>query len=369
MAQIKKKICMVVPTHWSAQMGGSQYQAKCLVEALIQKKTCEIYYVTRNSKPRFQAEDGYKLIDISSSDYAKSYGFYFDFFKLMKALYAIQPDIIYQRVGGAYTGISAYYAKQKNCKMIWHIAHDNDVQPYYQQKLLRGKRFIDKKILEYGIRNATDIVAQTSDQADLLFQHYGKKARCIVKNFHPFLDEEIHKARAIKVIWVANLKKTKQPEFFVKLAQDIHQRGINANFVMIGKESGEMSWQHSFEKEVSSTPNLKYLGPKTIDEVNEILNTGHLFVNTSESEGFANTFIQSWFRRVPVISLNCNPENIFDKNNIGRHGGNYQNMVEDVIELIKNNELRKKMGDDAKQYALTNHSMRNAEELVDILTG
>jgi glycosyltransferase involved in cell wall biosynthesis len=349
-------------------MGGSQYQAKCLMEILIKKKSYEIYYVTRNSKPGFQAKDGYQLIDIGSSNFAKSYGFYFDFFKLKRALDAIQPDIIYQRVGGAYTGISAYYSKQNNCKMIWHIAHDSDVQPYFQQNLLRGKKFIDKKILEYGLRNATHIVAQTSNQADLLFQNYGRKAKCIVKNFHPFLEEKMAKTGVIKVIWVANLKKTKQPEIFLKLAQNIYQRGIKANFVMIGNESGEENWQRSFEKEVSSTPNLEYLGPKTIDEVNEILKTGHIFVNTSESEGFANTFIQSWFRQVPVLSLNCNPENIFDKNNIGKYSGNYQNMVEDVIELIKNNGLREKMGSDAKEYAMLNHSMQSSEQLIEILT-
>jgi glycosyltransferase involved in cell wall biosynthesis len=252
--------------------------------------------------------------------------------------------------------------------MIWHIAHDSDVQPYFQQNLLRGKKFIDKKILEYGLRNTTHIVAQTRNQADLLFQNYGREVTSVIKNFHPFLDEKMLKEKKIKVFWVANLKNFKQPDLFIKLARDIYSRGIKADFVMIGKKNNDIKWQHSFEKTVSSTPNLEYLGVKTIDEVNDILKSGHLFVNTSESEGFANTFIQSWFRQVPVISLNCNPENIFDKNNIGRHCGNYQNMVEDVIELINNNELREKMGRDAKKYALENHSMQNTEQLIEMLT-
>lgn len=365
MGLIKKKICIVIPTHWSAQMGGSQYQAKCLIDALIKKDKYEIYYVTRNSQPNFQTE-GYQLIDIGSSKFAKSYGFYLDYFKLKAAFDKIKPDVIYQRVGGAYTGISAYYAKKNQCEMVWHIAHDSDVEPYFQQKLLRGKRCLDKKILEYGIRNASNIIAQTNDQANRLLHNYGKKATFVLKNFHPIPEKEAVKSNEIKVIWVANLKKTKQPEIFINLAQAINQLKIKADFIMIGKESEDKEWQQSFEKEASSISNVEYLGSKTIDEVNNVLRKGHIFVNTSESEGFANTYIQSWLREVPVISLNCNPENIFDHNNIGRHSGTFEQMIKDVTELIKDHSLRQKMGEEAKEYALKNHTLRNAEKLLSL---
>jgi hypothetical protein len=37
--------------------------------------------------------------------------------------------------------------------------------------------------------------------------------------------------------------------------------------------------------------------------------------------------------------------------------------------VLENRQLREEMGDAAQQYALTVHSMRNAEKVVEILDG
>ena len=41
----KIKLCFIVPAHWDALMGGSQYQAKLLIEHLLTLGKYDIYYL------------------------------------------------------------------------------------------------------------------------------------------------------------------------------------------------------------------------------------------------------------------------------------------------------------------------------------
>ncbi len=122
----KPRICIVIPTHWNAVMGGSQYQAKCLVDELISVNKYEIIYLARNVNTSIDC-NGYRILKIKDFLKMARYCFFFDTPHLLFLLRKLRPDVIYQRVGCAYTGIAAYYAKHNSCKLVWHVALDNDV--------------------------------------------------------------------------------------------------------------------------------------------------------------------------------------------------------------------------------------------------
>ena len=89
------------------------------------------------------------------------------------------------------------------------------------------------------------------------------------------------------VIWIANLKRWKQPELFVRLANRLSDTGVH--FVMVGAPadaSGNESWQTPLLQDIEGAPNLSYLGPKTQEQVNALLARAHIFVNTVSTKGF-----------------------------------------------------------------------------------
>ena len=349
-------------------MGGSQYQAKCLLDNIIPNDKFEIYYLTRNYDPKFHPE-GYGIIKIADERGTGRYVSFFDVFKLLKLLYQIQPDIIYQRVACAYTGIAAYYARRNNCKMVWHISSDNDVLPLQKtNSLTNGFRYIENKILKYGIRSSHHIIAQTNQQAEFLKKHYGRTPTEVVPNFHPMPQEKINKTDPVKIVWVANFKPLKQPEYFIRLARDLIALGEKVECIMIGAPAHwDLSWQRSLENEIHEIGHLTYLGARPLEEVNSILAKAHILVNTSLYEGFANTFIQAWMRKVPVVSLHANPDGVLDQNEIGFFSGTYEKMLEKVLKLIKKPALRDKMGERSQAYAFEKHSEKNIASLVEIL--
>lgn len=357
---------MIVPNHWSAKMGGSQYQAERVVNVLIDDPVNEVTCLSRLIDSHFQPR-GYRMVQVNSKWSVPRYRRICDIPGVISALAEINPDVIYQRVGGAYTGAAAYYAKHAACRMIWHIASDTDVLPY-RECLNRGANtaWLEKRILEYGLMRASKIIAQTKIQAQLLASNYGREAAAIIPNFHPSPSEIIDKSGELKVVWIANIKPLKQPELFLQLARELSDiEGVR--FVMIGEQSTDVSWQKTLDNMAAGLHNFDYLGRRTQDEVNAMLSGAHLLVNTSRYEGFSNTFVQAWMRRVPVISLSVNPDSLLDSGMLGICSGNYEQLRSDVKGLLQQPKKLEQMGRDAALYAMENHSERNITKLIDIL--
>jgi glycosyltransferase involved in cell wall biosynthesis len=363
----RKKLCIIIPAHWAAIMGGSQYQAKVLIDALIEMDQYEIFYIANRVNPEFQPV-GYKIIEIAGSKGLRRFGAFFDTLKLLRILGEIQPDVIYQRVGCGYTGIAAYYARRHGCRMIWHVAHDRTLDPAeYRRPAAFPFGGLERKMLDYGIKRAHQIVTQSKHQQELLQANYGRAATAVIPNFHPLPEEEISKESRIKVVWVANLKEWKRPEMFVRLANDLRHLE-NAEFLMIGSAEFYGAHYKKFVDNVAQATNLTYLGGRKQEEVNQIIAKSHIFVNTSCHEGFANTFIQAWMRRVPVVSMDVDPDGVLGDEGVGFFAnGNYDALRDSVERLATDDNLRNAMGIRAQEYAFSQHSQANIQRLVDII--
>jgi glycosyltransferase involved in cell wall biosynthesis len=362
----KQRLCIVAPTHWKALMAGSEYQISCLVERLILSNRYDIYYLTRRMNPNFTPR-GYKIIQVAQGQGFRRFGEFFDARKLIRLLKAIRPDVMYQRVACGYTGIAAYYARQSDCKLVWHVAHEMEVQPF-DRVLSKNMafRYIDKKVAEYGIRHATNIIVQTRQQQEFLERYYGRKPSARIPNGHPLPKERVCKPDSVEIVWIANLKQWKQPELFINLARDLEELR-DVRFTMIGGSLWSTERHSEFLRKTEARPNLTYLGARTQDEVNSILGRAHIFVNTSVQEGFPNTFIQAWMRQVPVVSLNVNPDDVLTENSIGFVSGTYEKMKQDLIYLIERPDHRRKMGQNAQAYAFKTYSMRNMEKIIQVI--
>jgi len=147
----------------------------------------------------------------------------------------------------------------------------------------------------------------------------------------------------------------KKPEIFIKLAKIF--KDLNVNFVLAGRPS-KGSYQNMLLEQIKELPNLKYLGEIPFQRTNELLSKSSIFVNTSTTEGFSNTYIQAWMRKTPVVTLNCDPDNIIKKHKIGFHSGNFEQLVKDVRYLIENEDERREMGEIARKYAIENNDIK-----------
>jgi glycosyltransferase involved in cell wall biosynthesis len=359
-----RRVCIVNPFEHG---GGAEYQIGLLADALASSGGYEVHYLAHFLEERARSRS-YRAWRIGNGGPIPRLGYLMEARALYRTLREIDPCVIYQRVACGYTGICARYARRRAVPLVWHISHDAELS---SEPLDRGRNVVRSRLerwsVEYGIRRADRIVAQTQRQAQLLQRNYGREAAAVIPNFHPLPPENIDKQGPLTVIWIANLKPWKQPAAFVRLANRL--RGQDVRFIMIGacaEAGGNDSWQRPLLRDIDAAPNLSYLGPKSQEEVNALLAGAHIFVNTSLHEGFPNTFIQAWLRDVAVVSLHVDPDDVLQARGAGILARTEDGLADAVRELL-DPRVRMELVRRGREHALERHSMRNAEELIGLL--
>jgi glycosyltransferase involved in cell wall biosynthesis len=359
-------VCIVNPFQHG---GGAEFQISLLTAALQAANRFDVWYLTHHIAPQIQPS-GYQLVRIGDNDRVPRLGYVTDFVPLYRALRAIRPQVIYQRVAGGYTGICAFYARRHHraTRMIWHVAHTTDVT---REHLDPGRNFLrprfEKCSVEYGIRRTDRIVVQTRDQGRLLQENYGRKADAVIPNFHPDAPEQPDKSGPPTVVWIANLKLWKRPDVFVRLARAL--RDLNGvRFLMLGEPpAGDAKWCAELMRSIESTPNLEFLGHRSAQDVNQFLARASVFVNTSVHEGFPNTFVQAWLREAVVVSLSVNPDRVLDSQGVGIHAETEEGLANAVRRLLTHPVERAEYAGRARAYAQSAHSVKNIGKLTEMI--
>lgn len=347
------KILFLHPVYWEQTMGGAELQIKYAMKH-AKENGYEVFCIFENNGKPLTNNDIH-LLPVKKPFLRRYFGniFIFHFFKIMRLLNKIKPDIIYTRYDCAWSGFAAFYAKKHKIKHIWAIASDREVasqKKIFQKNILY---FIEKRWINYAIRNSTKIVCQNVFQQDTLLKIHNRRS-LLIQQMSPLVDEKyiVKSIDEIKILWIANFRRIKRPDIFIKMVQSIRTEK-KCNFIMIGRNEGE--WQNL--KNTNTDARLSILGELRNEDVNELLLSSHILVNTSEYEGFSNTFVQAWMRKVPVVSMNSNPNNVITNYNIGFICPTIEQLVDKVTLLINNDELRISLGETAYNYAKQNHNL------------
>ena len=348
--------------------GGSEYQTYLLSQVLDREKF-EYFFISLNIVHSGLYEiNGIKVYCFKVNNsfgrfvdrrYMPNYGY------LKEVLQKEKPDIVYQRMANSATWILQHLSKRIGFRFIWACASSADIETWqFTYKSVRDvpDYFLKKR----GIAHADIILAQTNEQKDVIRKRFLREA-ILLRNGHPVPTNLPEKPKnKIVVTWIANFKISKQPELFINLAEQL-QNLNRVQFIMIGRPSLK-AWQRSLEMRIQKMGNIDYLGPMSQAEVNRYLEGTHLLVNTSKYEGFPNTFIQAWMRKVPVVSLNVDPDRLLTNGGLGFCSGNFEKMCQGVCCLIEDAELRWKIGENAHRYACQHHSIdKIGKQFLDII--
>jgi len=361
------RVAVVVPTHWCYRMGGSQYQAKLLIRELHARYGAEIAYFTARAGNERQFAD-HRVVCVGNTNALRRFGHFWDYFRLQKALKEFAPHVIYQRVGCAYTGIAATYARRSGVPMVWHLASHKDSQkaPPLSRLLRRPHAILETRLRQRGAVLADVIVAQSEDQARKLNESFGRKADRLIRNFHAVPPVAEKHAGRLTALWIGNLKAIKRPELLFEIASRLNGCP-EVEILIVGRPYASEPLKRRFDALLRDHPNVRYVGGMPQDKVNELLAASDLLINTSESEGFSNTFIQAWMRSVPVYTLGVNPDGLLTDSLLGCSYDSPTDLADAVRGLVANSDMLAQMGQESREYAVRHFSMDNAAELAELI--
>jgi glycosyltransferase involved in cell wall biosynthesis len=299
--------------------------------------------------------DGIEIFNSPGNRYTKVIDFPSRIYRLLKVLGQANADIYYQRSAMAETGIIAFFCTLRNKKFVYGMASDVEADGRY----FKIAKFYEKILYNFGIKKARRIIVQSEYQQKSLKNNSDLDSIVIKNPCPPDVYVEKNKLDPPVVLWVGTIKpEWKQPALFLKLARAIP----DAKFQMVGGSGNNRQFYDEIKKEAELIPNLEFAGFVPYPEINNYFNSASILVNTSNVEGFSNTFLQAWAGYTPVVSLSADPDEIICKYKLGFHSGTFEQMVIDVKTLVRDKKLREEMGTNGRQYVEKEHDLRKIVE-------
>jgi glycosyltransferase involved in cell wall biosynthesis len=362
----KIRICFFSPASYpffekssAVVHGGAELQMYLLAKYLAENQVFEIIFLVGNygQKEMSIQHNIHLLRTIQLKQKEDQFSKVLKAVKYFSQLIKLKPDIIISTNANALTGINAFYAKLFKKKFIYRTSHLIDVNcDYIKSEGLSGKLY------KYGLINANKVITQNAEHQSLLKKNHDIEAS-VIKNLINV--EEFTYSEKRGVLWVGRFQNWKRPELFLKLAENFPKK----HFVMICPYSplDKKMWE-ILKKSANEIPNITLIEKIPYFEIQDYFYKAELFVNTSDFEGFPNTFLQAAMGKTPIASLNVNPDNFITKYNCGIFSnGNFENMLIEIEHLLENAENRKLTGENLYRYIKENHDIEKNGQLFKII--
>lgn len=245
---------------------------------------------------------------------------------IWSALRRADADVYFTSCAGMHVGLLAMFCRAHSRGLVFRLAHDGDANP--KKVLIDYRR--DKWLYSYGLQRAHAVLCQNQQQRSDLMQNFGIEATPIRS-----LSDEPERAlpferRDISVLWVNNIREMKRPDLAVDL-------GARLPAVPIHIVGGELP-QHrdsyrALVEAAKAQPNVHLHGRVPYHAVGALYDRARVFVNTSDAEGFPNSFLMAWRRGVPVVSF-LDPDGLIETHGLGCKVSTSEEMAEAVSQLL-----------------------------------
>ena len=275
--------------------------------------------------------------------------------RIWRALYQAEAQIYMIKTFSPGVPLTAYFCKHYDRNFIYRTScrYDSD-GTFSKQRPILGWAFA------WALRRASVVLSQNEKDAQLLKNNIGVTAR-VIPNGHRLCshDKKEHEV----ILWVGRSTHLKRPELFIELAQKVP----GEKFCMICQKATEDNNYSRLLDRARAVKNLQFISHVPFSEIDRYFQQARLIVNTSDTEGFPNVFIQSCQWAVPILSLNVNPDNFLDKYECGVCANGDWELFIDGLKMLLEPENNSRFGDNGRCYMQNKHDISKIIETYKII--
>ncbi|MBN2139318.1 MAG: glycosyltransferase [Sedimentisphaerales bacterium] len=350
----KIKVCFIAPKAYplfnpkvAAVFGGAEVDLYYLATELAKDDNFEVAFITADyGQEQCETIENVKII--KTADFKKnvvSGGL-----RVWRGLRQADAGIYMIKTISPGMFLTALFCRLKRKAFVYRTSNTNSCDgTYLRQHSLSGRLY------KWALRSAARVFVQNRTDRENLETTTGVRAIAI-PNGHRLAPSK--QARRDTILWVGRSAQIKRPELFVDLAEKMPEE----HFTMIcQRATGDDNFK-SLADRAAKTPNLQFVERVDFDKINACFQKAKMLVNTSEAEGFPNTFIQAAVNETPILSLNVNPDGFLDDCDCGACcNGSMNRLAETLKSLLEDNKYVN-IGKNARTYAEKNHNVTTIVE-------
>lgn len=224
------------------------------------------------------------------------------------ALARADAELYYTSCAGMQVGLVGLFCRRFRRRFVFRAASNADCDSSRLRLIVPIAR--DRWLYAQGLRRADAILVQSASQAEALARSYALSSRVAGM----LVEEPLPAAaRDVDVLWVGNIQGLKRPDRVLELAERLPEVKIH----MVGAPlPGHEALFRAVSEAAAAKTNLAFHGAMSYRDTNELYGRARVLVNTSDIEGFPNSYLQAWISGVPVVTL-IDPDRVIERRGLG----------------------------------------------------
>jgi glycosyltransferase involved in cell wall biosynthesis len=231
---------------------------------------------------------------------------------LVSALSRADADVYYGSCAGGLIGQIGMFCASRGKRFVFRTASDADCQPDALISMGRWYRR-DKWLYERGLRRASSVLVQSVRQQELMRRNFGIDSSIAGLVVEPGSSEREFSERDIDALWVSNMRSVKRPDVLLSVADQLP----HVSFHMVGGTvPGGQQFFETVKAQAADRGNVTFHGAVAYRDTGALYSRARVLVNTSDIEGFPNTYLQAWSSGTPVVAF-FDPDGVIAREGLG----------------------------------------------------
>lgn len=331
-------------------IGGAEVQQVLIARELVERGYRVSFVTLDVGQGRDEDLDGIMAYRAYATDSGWS-GFRFFHPRLTgvwRAMRRANADIYYQRTSDTLTGLVCAFCRRRKKRFVFAVGHDADCDPALPHCPNRRERVP----YLYGLVRADAVIAQTFAQQRNLDDHFGVHSIVIPScALSPQLRSQQTSRNRPCLIWLGRFAPHKRLELLL----DVASRCTEVDFHVLGDRSAS-DYVNGLKDRASRLTNLRLVGYVPHAELDQHYDRATALICTSVAEGFPNTFLEAWSRRIPVIT-SVDPDGVVARHRLGCVAEDVDALTNAVQTICFDKKARNRMAEAASKYFVMHHTV------------
>jgi len=265
--------------------------------------------------------------------------------RVWRAMHTAESQIYFQEAVSWGTLLVALFCTSHKRTFVYRTANQGESDGTYFNR----KRLL-KKAFSWSLHRAGAVIVQNEIDRENLQTSMGTDSM-VIPNGQRLL--ESGQTKRDTILWVGRSTPLKRPELFVKLAENFPDE----NFTMICQQATGDENYRDLLAYAEKVGNLQFIRAVPFTDIGTYFQQAKVFVNTSDSEGFPNTFIHACNCAAPILSLKVNPDDFINRHNCGMScDDDWRRMIDSLKTMLQENRYIE-LGKNCKKYVEERHDL------------